>query len=64
MIDYAKSMVTFRDPIPHWVFEIMELLKEHEEVKSVSQIRVRESIHLGYFGASSLNCYYSRYFVH
>lgn len=35
-------MVPFRDPMPGWVFETLEMLKEAEDTVSVSQVRVRK----------------------
>ena len=39
MIEVARSLVG-TEPVPEWVFEMMEMLKEVEEDASVSQLRI------------------------
>ncbi|KAF8919248.1 hypothetical protein CPB85DRAFT_1249086 [Mucidula mucida] len=54
MIRYAESMVPFRDPMPGWVFETLEMLKEAEDTVSVSQVRVPGTAYIRYHLASGL----------
>ncbi|KAF9041972.1 hypothetical protein BDZ89DRAFT_1128660 [Hymenopellis radicata] len=54
MLQWVRSLTTFRDPVPDWVYDTLEMCKKVENTLHISQIRVPGTAHIRYHLAADI----------